>query len=113
MGKFFRRLRGTANAPGVVTLREEPDYSNGKYTYSGWIASMGVGHFALQVEGLNGTVELQGCNGRPEEATEWYTIEELAADGRIIVNEDLVNFVRVNATTINSGTMIAMLSLES
>lgn len=113
MGYFYRKYRGEAGATGVVPMSQDPDFSMGKNEITAWLGVSGVKHIALQVDGLDGAVELQGCNGRPEVAGEWYTIEELTADGRIIVNDDPVDFVRVNKTTHTSGTMTAMLTLES
>lgn len=110
---YFRRYRGEATATGVVTLAQHPDFSNGKDEITAYLGVMGVRHMALQVEGLDGTIELQGNNGNPNTAAEWYTVGELTADGRIVVNEDAINFVRVNVTAISSGTVIAMLTLEA
>ena len=112
MKNYYRRYRGTAGATGVVSLIQYPDFSNGVDTLDAWLAVMGVNHIALQVEGLDGEVEFQGCNGDPDVAAEWYTIEALTVDGRIISNDDPVDFVRVNVTTYTSGTMSAMLTLE-
>ena len=113
MGSYFRRYRGEATATGVMPIVQYPDFSNGKDQINAYLGVMGVRQIALQIDGLDGTVELQGNNGNPNTAGEWYTIEELAADGRIIKLDDPVDFIRVNVTAITSGTTVAMLTLES
>lgn len=113
MGKFFEKYRGTAEATGVVRMFPDPNFNTAHTGFGSWIGVMGVRHMALQVVDLDGAVELQGNNGDPNEAGEWYTIEELTEDGRIIVNDDPVNFIRVNVTTLTSGTPTLLLDLES
>lgn len=112
MAEFFRRYRGTAAASGMVTMHPEPDYSMGKESFTAWLATMGVKTFDLQVEGLDGVVSLEGCNGRPGEASEWYVLGSLSADGRVVAVDQSVDFVRVNKSTHTSGTVICMLTME-
>ena len=106
-------FRGVGTATGVVLMSPDPDYTRGKRSWSAWLGVTGYKYIALQVEDLDGAIELQGNNGDPETAGEWYTIEELTADGRIVVSDDPVNFIRINVTTLTSGTPLALLSLES
>lgn len=106
-------FRGTASATGVVTMTTDPDYTNGKRTFSAWLGVAGYEYISLQVEDLDGAIELQGNNGDPDTAGEWFTIEELTVDGRIVVSEDPINFIRVNATTVTSGTLTAILTVET
>lgn len=112
MADYYRRYRGTSAAEGLVPMNPEPDYSMGKEGFTAWLATMGVKTFDLQVEGLDGVVSLDGCNGRPGEADEWYVLGSLDEDGRIVVVDQSVDFVRVNKSTHTSGTVICMLTLE-
>jgi hypothetical protein len=106
-------FRGTATATGVVTMNPDQDFTRGKRSWSAWLGVTGYKHIALQVEGLDGAIELQGNNGDPEEASEWYTIAQLTTDGRTVVSDDPIAFVRVNVTTLTSGTPSVLLMLES
>jgi hypothetical protein len=94
-------------------MNPDPDYSMGKEEWSAWIAVMGVTRFSLQVTGLSGVVKLQGNNGNPAEAGEWYDLETLNADGEAVVAEEAVSFIRVNKSTHTSGTVTCVLTLES
>jgi hypothetical protein len=108
---YFRRYRGSAAAAGVVTMLAEPDYSGGADKFVAWLATMNVKRFDLQVEALAGSVSLEGCNGRPSVADEWFVLGTISADGRIVVVDQQVDFVRVNKTVHTSGTAVCMLTL--
>lgn len=107
------RYRGTATTTGMVTMRPDPDYTRGKADWSAWMGVTPYRRFALQVDGLDGTVELQGNNGRPDVAGEWYTLDTITADGVVVVLEDPVDFIRVNCTVLTSGTPVCMLTMEA
>lgn len=113
MMEFSARYRGTAAATGMVEMNPDPDYTRGKGGFQAWLGITAAQRIALQVDALDGAVELQGNNGNPTVEDEWYTIEELTADGRVIVNEDPIDFVRVNCTTLTSGTPLCLLTIES
>lgn len=110
--KFFRRYRGEGVAEGMVTMFAEPDYSMGEEKFSAWLGTMGVKRFDLQVDGLSGTVLLEGCNGRPGEAGEWYTLGTLSADGKIVLVDIAADFIRVNKSVHTSGTAVCMLTMS-
>lgn len=110
---IWKRYRGTRGASGVVAMNPDPDYSMGKEGWSKWIGVMGIERFSLQVDGLSGVVTLEGNNGNPEEAGEWYSLGTINSDGNLVVAEKAVSFLRVNKTTHTTGTVICILTLES
>lgn len=108
-----QRRTGTATATGVVSLLPTaPDYSRGEDVVT-WLPVGAYNYMALQVEGLDGEVALQGCNGPdPTVAGDWYDLGTVTADGVIHVADKAIDFVRVNVTTLTSGTPTVHLSLE-
>ena len=110
---YWRRFKGTAAASGVVAMNPDPDYSMGKEQWDAWIGVMGVRRISLQADGLDGAVLLEGNNGDPDTAGEWYTLDTLNADGAVIVADEAVSFVRVNKSVHTSGTVTCVLTLES
>ena len=110
--KYFRRYRGESTAAGMVTMFAEPDFSMGEEKFTAWLGTMGVKRFDLQVDTLTGTVLLEGCNGRPDVAGEWYTLGTLSGDGKIELVDIAADFIRVNKSIHTSGTVVCMLTMS-
>lgn len=107
-----QRRTGTATASGIVELAFDPDYSRGTDVVKAWLGVDAYDHISLQVRDLAGEIALEGNNGDPTDADDWYEIDSLTADGVTTISDFPVSFLRVNAKSITSGTAVVHLNLE-
>lgn len=106
-------FRGSATATGVVPMVSEADYSGGKRAFTAWLGTDGYDRFTLVTSAGVGTTALEGCNGDPDVAAEWYSLGTITDDGELAVVDQAVRFIRVNVTAYTSGTLDPVLTVES
>ncbi len=103
MGMIGRKWVGKPTAAGTVEMQADPDYSRGD-SFTAWMGVGAYNRFGLSVTDLDGAVSLQGCDLDPTVEANWYDMITLSADGQDSVAEQVTQFVRVNLTTLTSGT---------
>jgi len=118
--KIALRKQGTVSATGVVPLDPvAPDYSMGAERISAWLSAQAYDKITASTTdndpggtAYTGTVLVEGNNGNPTEADDWFTVGTLTDVAQVDVTDQAIQFVRLRSTVLTSGTATAFLVME-
>lgn len=109
MVSMVRRFTGSSTSTGSITLKQHPvGFFADEGNTSVYVADTPRTTWDIQIGGA-ATVSIQGNEGDPSVAGDWYDISTVSASG-VVKDDRHVTFTRVNVDAYTSGTIAVRLA---
>lgn len=106
---MVRKMGGTRNSTGLITLKQDPvGFFVDQGSTSVYVADTPLTTWDIQLTGT-ATVSVQGNEGNPTVAADWYDISTINSSG-VVKDSRHTTFTRVNVDAYTSGTVTVRLS---
>ena len=106
---MVRRLQGSASGTGAVVLKQNPvGFFDDAGSTSAYVADTPLISWDVQIGGA-ATVTIQGNDGDPSTAGDWYDISTVTSSS-VVKDVRHTTFTRVNVDAYTSGSVVVKLA---